>query len=94
MGLAAVGFHNGLYVLRPLPSRLHGHSAHREAPYGYYINLTILKGPSFVRSVQILLFNFWRISTSSLNLISRGEIPAYAIVSYLCVLQVVSCVNG
>lgn len=66
MGLAAVGFHNGLYALRPFPSRLQGHPAHREAPYGYYINLAILKGPFFVRSVQILLFNFWRISTSSL----------------------------
>ena len=74
MGLAAVGFHNGLYALRPLPSRLQGHPAHREAPYGYYINLAILKGPLLVRRIQILLFNFRRISTSSL-IVDRRWVP-------------------
>ena len=74
MGLAAVGFHYGLYALRPLPSRLQGHPAHREASYSYYINLAILKGPFFVRSVQILFFNFWRISTSSL-IVDRPWVP-------------------
>jgi len=75
MGLAAVGFHYGFYVFRPLPSRLKGHPTHRDAPYSYHINLAILKGPSFVRSVQILLFNFRRISTPILIVDRLRAVP-------------------